>query len=206
MSGSKELNVYYSRSNGVNDKIIFPVVSEVLNGIKAVFNLPSAILGYHERGTDYSCKSLDKADIVLVGEDDGCHFIGKGTYEEIMRSFERGVPVFLISQVYAESEYKFMIQEIKPEDVSQITLNQSYQDYAQISRYRYIHSAVVGIPNTSLDPQKFAQQVTNFHKALKELMPNVAIGKDVTPQPVVENVIVKPSNKSSDDELLLLLG
>jgi len=92
------MKVYYSRSNEVNDSIILPQIEELLN------NMPIARhnikLSMYKRGSTYTSKDLDEADLVIVGLSNSLNNakIARGTYTEIESAINNDQAVIVLGE------------------------------------------------------------------------------------------------------------
>ena len=112
------MNIYYSRSNNVNDSemnvYIDAFIENLPDHLRKVINVTN-----HDRGSEYNSQLLEKADLVIVGMPD-CNpnaYIGKGCGTEIEKAFELDIPVLVITADQTIDSEMFMMQSISPEDI-----------------------------------------------------------------------------------------
>lgn len=94
------MNIYYSRSNGVDDTLLLP-------SIKALCaNLPISDIKFskHERGKTYDPADVENADLVIVGITNDYWTIGKGCYEEILIAKSLNIPILFLSLSEGDGE------------------------------------------------------------------------------------------------------
>lgn len=90
------MNIYYSRSNNVDDSVLNIHIANFID------NLPQEArsrinLTKHTRGSEYNPQLVDRADLVIVGiARDG--FVGKGCFTEISRAYKKEIPVLFFRE------------------------------------------------------------------------------------------------------------
>jgi len=91
----RTLNIYYSRSNGVNDGLAEELIQKFCDRLP----FPAKVTS-HTPGTTYSNHNVILADLVIIVPRTGLmrgstnkHDIAKGAYSEVKVAFECGTPV-----------------------------------------------------------------------------------------------------------------
>ena len=135
------MNIYYSRSNEVEDHKIDPLLEMFCQ------NLPNKartelVLMKHRRGSTYDPDILDGADLVLVGVtdlDSSLPEIAKGCYSEILRALNLNIPVAVF---FDDEELGICIQTITTPDIKVQDVGTYQLGYARLNIYDELESVI----------------------------------------------------------------
>jgi len=173
------MNIYYSRSNNVDDSVMGVHIETFLSQLPAEIR-SKVNLSKYERGTTYSPQQLEQADLVIVGmpgmKDDAQ--IGKGCYSEIEKAKEAGIPVIVL-HIDTDCSDKILAQTFNLGDL-RIENSGDYEAYGSLNLYgsdegdRYLTKNTRAADNTCyVFPIENQSQVHLFISKFVQELPEV---------------------------------
>ena len=88
----KPLEIYYSRSNNVEDKPIKDTFFEYLRGINRDWTVTE-----YKRNSEYKPPPYMELDFMIVGCKSNCN-VGRGTFTEIEKAIAVGMPILIVTE------------------------------------------------------------------------------------------------------------
>jgi hypothetical protein len=197
------MNIYYSRSNNVDDAVVGRHIEALLN------QMPSDIRNEINL-SKYSPKNLEEADIVIINVEtyrethlgDG-YIIGKCCYFEIQKAFELNIPVYVL---HNGEDDEGLIERISREDVILLSNSTFWTEYAKIDLYDHFPgNDSVGVAEIR-DGHRVNLLLRDSYLRWYNQNKSNKGNSDHTPKPLEELTVNEKENHSSlDDNLLLLM-
>ena len=111
------MNIYYSRSNEVDDSRVRPLIHEFISNFPD--NGKAVNLTEYKRGSTYNPELVENADMVIVGvSKEAMHApVAKGCFDEIKKALKLNKPVCVIGTFKENSSFIQLIT------ISDLTVN-----------------------------------------------------------------------------------